>query len=88
MTQTHISDLSSSIDMSHVINLNSNYPIESIVHQLNYAFVLNREVELPPRVGCVIDTTISPNLGVISEKVPHSKKDVESNCTQNVEPKT
>jgi hypothetical protein len=52
---------------------------------------LNWEVELSPQVGCAIgasttskDTTISLNLEIISEEVPHSKKDVESDFKRNV----
>jgi hypothetical protein len=92
LTRTPISEITSTIDEYCVIKLNSQYPIDSTKHHLNDAFVLNRELEFPPQVGCdintlitSIDTTISSNFGVVSEETPHSKKDVETKLERNVE---
>jgi hypothetical protein len=50
---------------------------------LNGAFVLNREVELPPPIGRIIDTSFtsidiaaSPNLEAINKEVSRSYRDV------------
>jgi hypothetical protein len=83
MPRIPISDLPFAIEESCLIKLISDYLVGSIEHHLNDPFVLNREVELPPQTGCNIDTSItsiesapSPNLGVVSKEVPHSKKDI------------
>jgi hypothetical protein len=85
MTRAPSSKLLVAIDDSSVINLNSDYPIDSTKQNLNDVFDLNREVELSPQAACAIDTlitrkdtTISLILGFFSEEVPHSKKNFES----------
>jgi hypothetical protein len=49
---------------------------------LKDAIELNREIELPPRCGCHIDTSLTsidialgPNLGVVSKESPHELKE-------------
>ncbi len=73
MTRTPILKLPFAIDESCAINVNFDYPIFSTKHRLNYALVLNLEAELPPRADCAIET-ISPNFGVVCEKVRHSRR--------------
>ena len=79
ITQTHISELPSAIQVCCAIKLNSDYPIGSIEHHLKDAFELNRNID------CNIDTSLAsieeltPNLGTVSKEVsiPLNERDVE-----------
>ena len=96
MTRTPISELSSFIHEYCVIKLNSNYPLDSVKHHSNNAFVLNREVKCPPQIGCNIDTlltsiesALSLNLEDVSKDVPHPKYlDFWGLKTRNPKPET
>jgi len=80
------------IDESCVINLNTDYVIEYVKHQLNDALAIKRELDLNPLAGYVlelplttsIDTTPIPNLGVVGETILHSGKSVESRVKRGV----
>ena len=61
---------------------------------MNYAFILYREVELPPQIGRNIDTSltnlgivVSPNLKTLNTEVPHVGKNVEYKFKRNVKRK-
>jgi len=70
------------VNESCIIKSNSDYRIDPIEHHLKDAIELNREIELSPRCGRNIDTSLtsidlalSPNLGVVSKEIPHPFKE-------------
>jgi hypothetical protein len=76
--------------------LNIDNAVDHVKHQLNDAFVIKRELDTSPPVDCVledtlttsIDTTRSPNLGIVGEKsIVYLRKSVESRVKQNVKRK-
>ena len=75
-------ELPSVTDESCVIDLNSDSGIDSTKHHLNDAFVIRRELVKNSFAGSAIvctlktsiDTTLSPCLGIVGEKVSHSRK--------------
>jgi hypothetical protein len=88
--------MSSVMDESCVIILNTDYATDYVKHQLNDALVIKRKLDLNPPTGCVfehtltpsIDTTSSPNLGVVGEKILHYRKSsVESRVKRVVKRK-
>ena len=79
ITRTPISEQPFVIDESCIVNLNSDYPIDSIEHRLKYLFDLNNNI------GCNIDTSLTsvealtPDLGNFSNEVliPLNKRVIE-----------
>jgi hypothetical protein len=61
-SRTLISELPSVIDESYVINLNSDYTIDSNKHHLNDALVIRRELDLNSSVGCVLEHTVKTSI--------------------------
>ncbi len=94
-TRSTISELPSVIDESCVTNLNTDYANDFVKHQLNNALDNIREHDVNPPVGCVfdhslttsIDTTLSPSLGDVGEKILYSGKSVESRVKRVVKRK-
>ena len=80
------------IDESCVINLNSDYAIDSIEHHLNDALVIRREIIKNSPAGSAIDrtlktsidTTLSPCFETVGKEVSHSRKNVESRVKRDV----
>jgi hypothetical protein len=75
--------------------LNSDYAIDLAKHHLNDAFVVRRELVKNSSDGSAIvrtlkssiDTTLSPCLGAVSEKVSHSRKNFESKRKRDIKQK-
>ena len=84
ITRSLIPELSSILNESCVIKLNSDYRIDSIEHHLKDAIDLNRKNELSLRCGRNIDASLTstdialtPNLGVVSKENPHLLKETD-----------